>query len=189
METGFPPSPLAPALLGAGALAVGAALWFWSSGEGVLRVGAGGVGVERGKQVTRVPWHAVERIVWDPDRQALTLVGKDELGSNQRMTLSPKVHPAAIAEIVKEGRARIPASVDVPDEAHGLPAVQKGAGELLVMDAVQVVGKRCAATDRVIAYEPDARVCPRCERVYHKTAVPNECVCGADLRALKSAEG
>ena len=58
----------------------------------------------------------------------------------------------------------------------------------MVLDAVQVVGKRCAATDRIIAYEPDARVCPRCERVYYKASVPDACVCGAPLAHLRPTD-
>jgi hypothetical protein len=48
------------------------------------------------------------------------------------------------------------------------------------------VGKRCAESDVIISYEPDARVCPRCERVYHKDHVPKSCVCGASLAEVKA---
>jgi hypothetical protein len=57
---------------------------------------------------------------------------------------------------------------------------------------LQLVGKRCAESDKIIAYEPDARVCTRCERVYHKTKVPKTCECGADighLRERKASKG
>jgi hypothetical protein len=180
-----PPYAFAPGLIAGGAVAFAVAIWLGTSGEAVLRVGSGGVGIERAKDVVRVPWHRVERIVWDPDHAALTVDGKDEAGRAQHVVLSPKVHPAAIGWIVKEARGRIPLSVDVPDEAHGLPVAQLGDGELLTMDAIQVVGQRCAESDRVIAYEPDARVCTRCERIYYRTAVPDACACGASLEALK----
>jgi hypothetical protein len=36
----------------------------------------------------------------------------------------------------------------------------------------------------MIAYEPDARVCPACERVFHKDKVPRKCLCGTDLSKL-----
>ena len=135
----------------------------------------------------RIPWYAIERIVWDPEGQALSVRGKDDLGTERNLSLTPKVQPGAIAWIVKEARARIPDNVDVPDEARGLPTAATGDGELLVMDAVQVVGKRCAESDRIIAYEPDARVCPRCERVYYKLSVPDACECGASLTALQAS--
>jgi hypothetical protein len=181
----LPPYPFAPALIAAGAIAFGAAVWLGTSGEAPLRVGSGGIGIERAKEVVRIPWHGVERIVWDPDTQSLSIRGSDDMGSEQQLTVTTKVHPGALAWIVKEARARIPDMVDVPDEAHGLPAAEPTAGELLTMDPVQVVGKRCAESDRIIAYEPDARVCPRCERVYYKAAVPETCACGASLSGLR----
>ena len=49
----------------------------------------------------------------------------------------------------------------------------------------QFLTKRCSRTDKVIAYEPDARVCGQCERVYHKLGVPKACACGASLAALR----
>lgn len=158
----LPPYAFAPALIAGGSVAFAAAVWMGTSGELALRVGAGGIALERGKELTRVPWYAVERVVWDPEQRRLSVVGKDDLGRETKLSISPGVHRAALGWIVKEARQRIPAVVDVPDEAEGLPVAQPEDGELLVMEAVQVVGKRCAATDRIIAYEPDARVCPRC---------------------------
>jgi hypothetical protein len=152
----------------------------------VLRVGAGGIAIEKANDIARIPWHKVERIAWDPDRMLLEVRGKDEGGRMQALALSPKVYPGAIGWIVKDGRSRIPLEVDVPDEAHGLPVAEQGDGELLTMEPFQVVGKRCAESDRVIAYEPDARVCTRCERVYYRLAVPEACACGAALDALRS---
>jgi hypothetical protein len=38
----------------------------------------------------------------------------------------------------------------------------------------------------IIAFEPDARVCPRCERIYHRDHVPDTCACGG---AMSSAHG
>jgi hypothetical protein len=51
-----------------------------------------------------------------------------------------------------------------------------------------VVGRHCAATGKVIAYEPDARLCPRCERAYHKSGVPEACECGALLAELRETK-
>jgi hypothetical protein len=170
----LPPHGFAPVLIAAGAVLFGAAVWLGT--------------IDKGKEVTRIPWYEVERIVWDPDRQALSVQGKDETGRVENLTLTSKAQAAAIAWIVKEARGRIPEQVDVPEEALGLPEALPGDGERLVMDAVQVVGKRCAASDRVIAYEPDARVCPRCERVYYKESVPETCTCGASLAAQRVSE-
>jgi hypothetical protein len=184
----LPPHGFAPVLIAAGAVLFGAAVWLGTSGELPVRVGDGGIAIDKGKEVTRIPWYEVERIVWDPDRQALSVQGKDETGRVENLTLTSKAQAAAIAWIVKEARGRIPEQVDVPEEALGLPEALPGDGERLVMDAVQVVGKRCAASDRVIAYEPDARVCPRCERVYYKESVPETCACGASLAAQRVSE-
>src|SRR5439155_1157310 len=99
------------------------------------------------------------------------------------MTISVKLgsQPQAVAWILKEARARIPDCVDVPEESEAIPAASEDAGEVLAAEPPQVVGKHCAESGKVIAYEPDARVCPKCERVYHKAHVPNDCPCGASL--------
>jgi hypothetical protein len=186
LDNPLPPYSFAPAMIAGGAVAFGAAVWLGTSSEAVLRVGAGGIAIEKANDIARIPWHKVERIAWDPDRMLLEVRGKDEGGRMQALALSPKVYPGAIGWIVKDGRSRIPLEVDVPDEAHGLPVAEQGDGELLTMEPFQVVGKRCAESDRVIAYEPDARVCTRCERVYYRLAVPEACACGAALDALRS---
>jgi hypothetical protein len=87
---------------------------------------------------------------------------------------------------VKEARARVPATVDVPEDV-ALPEARQAAGETLTLEPPQVVGKHCVASGKVIAYEPDARVCSRCERVYHKAHVPAQCECGASLESLQAA--
>jgi len=56
------------------------------------------------------------------------------------------------------------------------------------IDSLQIAGKNCAASDRPIAFERDARLCPNCAEVYHKDSVPKKCVtCENDLgdRAVK----
>ena len=190
MNSEVPPYPSAPFALGliaGGAVSCAAAVWLGTTGEPALRVGSGGIAIERGAELTRVPWYGVERIVWDTGGQSLSVAGTDEAGRDVRFVVSPKSQPAAAAWIVKEARDRIPDKVDVPEEAHGLPSAGANEGELLALDPVQVVGRRCAETDRIIAYEPDARVCPRCERVYHKAEVPESCLCGASLVNLRTA--
>jgi hypothetical protein len=87
---------------------------------------------------------------------------------------------------VKEARSRVPSVVDVPDDAT-LPEPRADAGETLPLEPPQVVGRHCAASGKVISYEPDARVCPRCERVFHKAHVPETCDCGASLSDLRAS--
>jgi len=176
-EGGPEPLKLAPYILAAGALLVGGAIWIGTSGDLALRVGDAGLAVEKGG-VRRMPWYAVERMEWR--QEAVRVTGKDDAGTAMSLIASLKSHPQAAAWMVREARERVPAVVDVPDDAT-LPEPRASAGELLKLEAPQVVGKHCAASGKVIAYEPDGRICPRCERVFHKASVPATCDCGASL--------
>jgi hypothetical protein len=179
-ENAPPPLKAAPYILFGGALLVAVAIWVGTSGEARLRVGDAGIGIDKGA-TRRMPWFAVERIEWRGD--AVRVTGKDEVGLDLTVVASVATHPQAAAWIVKQARERIPAVVEVPQEAT-LPEALADAGESIALDPPQVVGKRCAASGTIIAYEPDARVCARCERVYHKAHVPQTCACGASLAGL-----
>lgn len=179
--------PVPQYLIAAGALLSGAAIWFGSSSEAPLRVGDPGIGVERG-EVRRMPWWAVERIAWDDAGPALTVTGKDDTGTSMTIRVPARAHPEAIAEIVAEADERIPKAVEIGDDARAhLPARIPHAGVGITLEALQVVGKRCAASGQIISYEPDGRVCTRCERVYAKREVPKKCACGASLERLRDA--
>jgi hypothetical protein len=184
LRGGGGPEPLkaAPYILAAGAVLVGIAIWVGTSGEPPLRVGDSGLAVERGG-VRRMPWYAVEHVAWT--EEAVRVTGKDDVGASMTIVASLASHPRAGAWIVKEARGRVPAVVDVPEDAP-LPDPRASTGETLPLEPPQVVGKHCAASGKVIAYEPDARVCPRCELVYHKDHVPESCVCGASLADLRT---
>jgi hypothetical protein len=178
------PDPLkfAPYVLAAGAVLAGIAIWIGTSGEPILRVGDSGLAVEK-SGVRRMPWYAIERIEWRDETVRVT--GKDDAGVPLTIAAGLGGHPQAAAWIVKEARVRIPAVVDVPLDA-ALPEASADAGESLPLEPPQVVGRHCAESGRVISYEPDARVCPRCERVFHKAHVPEVCPCGASLADLRS---
>jgi hypothetical protein len=180
-DTGLEPLTGGAYILFGGALVVGGAIWLGTSGEPVLRVGDGGIAVEKG-QIRRMPWHAVERIEWRAE--AVRVTGKDQAGVAMTLVVPVAKHPQAAAWIVKEARERVPSVVDVPDDAT-IPASLANVAESLSLEPIQVVGMRCAASDQIISYEPDARVCRRCERVYMKTKVPDTCACGASLAELK----
>jgi hypothetical protein len=184
MDVDLPPSPAGPYALAAGALLFGGAVWLGTSSEPPLRVGAGGLAIERSEMI-RVPWNGMERVVWEPEKRELTVRGKDENGKDVNLIVRAKIHPVAAAWLAREARARIPRVTDIPDEVSGLGATRPEDGETLGLDPVQVVGKHCAASGRIIAYEPDARVCPRCELVYHKASVPEDCACGASLASMQ----
>jgi hypothetical protein len=151
-----------------------------TSGEPPLRVGDAGIGVDKGA-TRRIPWFSVERIEWRGE--AVRVTGKDDVGVALTIVASAASQPQAAAWIVKQARERVPAVVDVPEDT-ALPQALAGAGESFALDPPQVVGKRCAASGTIIAYEPDARVCTRCQRVYHKAHVPQTCACGASLEGL-----
>ncbi|HEY1696556.1 MAG TPA: hypothetical protein VGG39_30550 [Polyangiaceae bacterium] len=179
------PEPLkfAPYILAIGAVLVGVAIWIGTSGDPALRVGDAGLAVEKGG-LKRMPWYAIERIAWR--EEAVRVSGKDDMGGPMSLVATSKSHPQAAAWIVREARDRVPSVVDVPEDAT-LPEPRATAGEQLPLEPPQVVGKHCAASGKVIAYEPDARVCPRCERVYHKSSVPAACECGAELTELQAS--
>ena len=184
------PEPIKSAqwLLAAGAAVFGLAIWFSTSGDAVIRVGDGGLGIDRGGMLRRMPWYAVTSVAWDPDAKALVVKGKDEAEKDLVITAKLKSHRAAAARIAKEARARIDDVVDLSDSAlEAIGAPSDAEGELLALEPVQVVGKRCAKSRKTIAYEPDARVCPKCERVYHKNFVPKKCACGEAIGHLRDA--
>jgi hypothetical protein len=179
------PEPLkwGPYVLAAGAALSGVAIWMGTSGEPFLRVGDAGIAVEKGG-IKRLPWFAVERVEWRDE--AVRVTGKDDAGVAMTLAASLRSHPQAAAWIVKEARARVPSVVQVPEDST-LPEASPDAGEGLALDPPQVVGRHCAASGKVISYEPDARVCPRCELVYHRAHVPESCACGASLSELRTA--
>jgi hypothetical protein len=177
------PLKFAPYVLTAGALMVGGAIWTGTSGEPALRVGDSGLAVEKGSSVKRMSWYDIGRIDWRDE--IVRVEGKDDSGAPMTLTASLRNQPQAAAWLVTEARARVPAVVHVPEDAS-LPDAIADAGTLLDLDPPRVVGRHCAASGKVISYEPDARICPRCERVFHKAHVPVTCECGASLGELRA---
>ena len=179
------PVPYAVWILAGGAVLLGVAIWISSTGEAAVRVGDAGIAFEKGG-VVRLPWWGIQSIAWDGAEQVLEVAGKDETGADLRFRVGTKTQPQAVAWIAREARARIPKVAELSEETlEALPAPLKDAALVIRLDPIQVVGRRCADTDKVIAYEPDARVCPRCERVYHKAHVPESCACGGTLAPLR----
>jgi hypothetical protein len=179
------PVPYAVWVLAGGALLLGVAIWISSSGEAAIRVGDAGIAIEKGG-LKRLPWWGIDTMAWNGAEQLLEVAGKDETGSEMQLRVGTKTQPQAVAWIAKEARARIPKVAEFSEEVlEALPAPLKDAALVIRLEPIQVVGRRCADTDKVIAYEPDARVCPRCERVYHKAHVPETCACGGSLANLR----
>lgn len=173
-------------LIAGGAVLMGVMIWIGTSSEPPVRVGAPGIAVEKG-DLRRMPWWSVESISFESGALALVVVGKDEAGAPFTFKVPSKVHPDAVAWIVTEALERIPSRVDIEDALlEKLPAAQEHAGQRVDLEPLQVVGKKCAVTGKTISYEPDARVCPRCERVYLKRSVPKKCKCGNSLVHLRT---
>jgi hypothetical protein len=180
--------PIPSYLIAAGAVLMGIAIWIGTSSENPVRVGDPGIAVEKG-DIRRMPWWGVEKIRFEAGSLALVISGTDESNVAWTFKVSVKAHPEAVGWIVREAQERIPRKVDIPEETlEKLPNAGEHAGQRIDLEPLQVVGKRCAATGKTISYEPDARVCARCERVYAKKAVPKKCKCGNSLAHLVPAE-
>lgn len=176
-------------LVAGGAVLTGLAIWLGTSSDPPIRVGAPGIGMDRG-EVRRMPWYNVEKITFESGALSLVVVGKDEAGQSWTLRVPVKAHPEAVGWIVEEAQTRIPKKVDISDEMLAkLPRAEPHAGTLIDLEPLQVVGKKCAASGKTISYEPDARVCERCERVYFKRSVPKKCKCGASLGPLRDSKG
>jgi hypothetical protein len=173
-------------LIAGGAMLTGAMIWLGTSSEVPLRVGDPGIAMEKG-EVRRMPWSAVSQITWESGNLALVVTGKDESGSSWTFKVPLKSHAEAVGWLVKEALDRIPKLVDIPDRVlDGLPGANAHAGMKIDLEPLQVVGKKDAITGKTISYEPDARVCLRCERVYFKRTVPKRCKCGNSLAELRA---
>ena len=84
---------------------------------------------------------------------------------------------------------RIPRRLDIEEAMlEKIPAASEHAGQRIDLEPLQVVGKKDAITGKMITYEPDARVCTRCERVYAKRSVPKKCKCGESLAHLRPTD-
>lgn len=176
-------------LVAAGAVLLGITIWVGTSSEPPVRVGAPGLAVEKG-ELRRMPWWAIEKITFDDAAGVVLVRGRDEAGSDWELRLATATHPDAIGWLVREADERIPRRVDLSEEARAkLPPAREHAGQRIDLEPAQVVGKRDAITGKMITYEPDGRVCPRCERVYAKASVPKKCKCGQSLAHLRPKDG
>ncbi|HEV8245103.1 MAG TPA: hypothetical protein VGP93_05020 [Polyangiaceae bacterium] len=170
------PLQQAPFMLAGGAFTLGAALVFGDVRTSPVRVGDLGIAHEKGNEIVRVPWCDIDRVTVEG--------GKLEIKSKMASFALPlSTHKKAVAWILAEGTRRVPEIMDVKRDAiGGLPEPADGDGELVPALAPQVAGRRCAKTGKSIAFERDARLCPRCAQVYHHSGVPKKCVtCKAEL--------
>lgn len=175
-------------MIALGAVVAAVAIWLGTSSDPPVRVGDPGIAIEKG-ETRRMPWWGVKTIAFESGSEALVVSGKDESGSDWTFKVALKSHPDAVGWIAKEADERIPKRLDISDELfEKLPSAVPHAGMKLTLEPLQVVGKKCAVTGQIISYEPDARVCVRCERVYLKKSAPKKCKCGALLEGAATAE-
>jgi hypothetical protein len=169
------PHAYAPWLLLGGALLLAAVGLFGPRAAVPIRVGDAGVASEKDGEIERIEWRDVRRIVLGGDMLTIQSPGRS-------INISVKIHPQAAARAVAEAKARVPATLDGVDD-KGLEAVDNGVGEVIPLEPAQVAGARCKASDKVIAFEKDARLCGKCGEIYHKDSVPKQCLtCEAALK-------
>jgi hypothetical protein len=168
------PHRAAPWLLLSGALVFIAIAFAGPRPARSIRVGDAGVGEEKDDSIERIAWRDVERIFVDGRALVVESTGA-------AIVVSLKLHGQAAARIVREAKSRIAGKLeDVDGEA--LEPLEADAGEVVPLEAPQVAGSRCKASDKLIAFEKDSRFCGKCGEVYHKDHVPPKCLtCEAKL--------
>jgi hypothetical protein len=170
-----PPFKYSPYLIVVGALGVVGGLMHGDLARFPVRVGDAGVAIENGTELKRLAWCDMRRI--HVDRGALVLEG-DPL-----LKLAISTHRAAVSWILKEAVERVPQALDVKANlVESLPQPQENAGTRVPIEMLQIAGRHCASSQKPIAFERDARLCPVCAQVYHKEHVPKSCVtCGSQI--------
>ncbi|OQX69663.1 MAG: hypothetical protein B6A08_03405 [Sorangiineae bacterium NIC37A_2] len=172
-----PPVAFASYLVAVGGLGLGVALWFGSPAETALLIGDAGVGVEDGRDVSRVRWFQIktlrirgDRVTIEADKKTLEF----SLGANTR----------GLSYLLKEAAERVPNILDVDKSiTEGLPAPDEKAGHEQTIVDDQIAGVSCAASNEPIKFEEDALLCPRCGQIYHKDSLPERCLsCDAQLK-------
>lgn len=167
------PHPHAIYLLVAGAAAIVLVALFGQRPAPPARVGDAGIGLERDPaHIERVPWYEVKSVKLEGGLLTFTATGTV-------VAFDLASHPAAAAAALREAKKRVPdrvpAALTVPE------ADDKG--EAMELEPPQIAGLHCKSSDKLIAFDKDARLCGRCGQHYHRASVPSRClVCDARLR-------
>ncbi|MGC4091659.1 MAG: hypothetical protein QM756_28015 [Polyangiaceae bacterium] len=170
------PKNFAPYLLALGSAGFLGSLWKGSNEVGPLRVGDAGIAVENSDELTRILWCDIERV-------SLSGGVVQVKGKQQSISFPADAHPKALAWLLSEGGRRVPDVLALKrTEIEALPEPKEHDGELVNIDELQVAGRHCRASDKPIAFERDARLCPNCGESYLKDHVPKKCLtCQAEL--------
>lgn len=138
-----------------------------------FRIGDAGIAVEGRSSIERIAWYEIEGITVENGQLAFR-------GEGKVIKIPVSDHPTAYAQAVTEARARVPGkSKRIPGEVK---APNPTGADQLVLPPPQLAGLHCKASDELIAFENDARLCGRCGETYHKNTVPPRCLtCDARL--------
>lgn len=169
------PLSFASYIVAAGGFLLGAALWLAQADEVAVRIGDAGVFIDQGREGLRVHWFEMKRISLRGDRVSIETTGRE-------LSFSRGANEAALAWLLKEASERLPQLIDVPKSlTESLPKPsEEGASHERVED--QVSGRNCAHSGQAITLEEDARVCPNCGQIYHKSHIPSRCLhCDTEL--------
>jgi len=168
------PHPYGVYLLVAGLLCVGLGIILGGRAVHPARVGDAGVAVERGDGTfERLGWFEIDAVRFAEGTLSFS-------GAGKLVPFVVELQPDAAALALKQARERIPAHAEgVTEKLTGSP----DAGTEVVLEEPQLAGLRCAASDRLISFEADARLCGRCGQAYHREEVPKHCK-SCDARLL-----
>lgn len=171
-----------PALLIGGLVSVALASFIAPKAPPPVRVGELGVIVGDPAEARRLYWHEIEAVRMDGDSLLLS-------SKQTPVSLSLATHARAAARLIAEASQRIGMRVDISPRAHErLPRLADAEGERVPAARLQLTGQRCAASDTVITFESDARLCANCAALYHMSHVPAACVrCDRPLAPSASA--
>jgi hypothetical protein len=166
------PMSIAPFLFGGGTVGLIAASVMGSSDAAPLLVGDAGVAKESGGgQPDRIAWYQVEKVTLEEGKRIVVE------GAGKRLVAPVAHHGAAAGAILREALQRIPKRVSIAEkESAQLLRDSSEHGTLVAIEPVQVTGRRCKASNTVISFERDARICPRCGEVYDRKHVPTVCL-------------
>jgi hypothetical protein len=167
----------APWIVAGGAVVLAAVILWGQLAGAAVRVGDAGIAVERGDAAPiRVAWYEITSI---SIKNGQAVVESKE----STITLRLDEHPSAIAWLVREAEARIPGKMKLEDaQRASLPKTSDADGVVVAVEATQVTGRRCRASDKVITFERDARLCAKCGEIYHVEALPERCLtCDAPM--------
>lgn len=171
-----PPLTWASYLVAGGGFLLGVSLWFGQAPETAVTVGDSGIAVEDGREMQRVPWHQM---------RSLRVVGANMVveGKSGKVKFLLGANRHAAAEALKQAAERVPDIVDVGKSiVESLPKPGEVEGIQQDIEDDQVTGLKCAASDKTIKVEEDARLCSKCGQLYHKDAVPERCLaCETEL--------